>query len=252
MTAVHYEDMRNKVALLTGAASGIGEACARQFAAQGCRLLLMDRDEERLHGLSQALGAIAAPGSVTDEATVSAAVDSCLRHFGGLDYAVNSAGVAGAPAAIADTTLDAWQDVININLTGVFLCLKHQLRVMQAAGSGAIVNIASGAGVIATPHLSPYCASKHGVLGLTRTAAMELATGGVRINAVLPGSTQTPMLEASLQQGPQLEKMILASIPCGRMGSAEEIAAAALWLCSSQASYVNGHSLVVDGGTLCR
>ena len=164
MTAVHYEDMRNKVALVTGAASGIGEACARQFAAQGCRLLLMDRDEERLHGLSQALGAIAAPGSVTDEATVSAAVDSCLRHFGGLDYAVNSAGVAGAPAAIAETTLDAWQEVININLTGVFLCLKHQLRVMQAAGFGAIVNIASGAGVIATPH--GRCEDQCGAAGL--------------------------------------------------------------------------------------
>jgi|TARA_R100000005_G_scaffold5300_1_gene2623 NAD(P)-dependent dehydrogenase (short-subunit alcohol dehydrogenase family) len=252
MSAAIYPDMHDKVALVTGAASGIGEACARQLAAQGCHLVLLDRDERRLRVLTDALKAESSVGSVADEAAVMAAVELCESRYGRLDYAVNSAGVAGRPAAIADTSLDAWREVIDINLTGVFLCLKHQLRAMRAAGAGAIVNIASGAGLIATPQLSPYCASKHGVLGLTRTAAMESATTGVRVNAVLPGSTQTPMLEASLQQGPELKKMILASIPCGRMGTADEIAAAALWLCSTQASYVNGHSMVVDGGTLCR
>ncbi|MDP4788422.1 MAG: SDR family oxidoreductase [Haliea sp.] len=250
MAAPLYSDMQGNVALITGAASGIGEACARQFAAQGCRLVLMDRDESRLLALTAELGAIALCGSVTEEASCMAAVDACLRHFGKLDYAVNSAGIAGKPATVTDTSLEAWQEVINVNLTGVFLCLKHQLQPMRSAGRGAIVNIASGAGLIGTPQLSPYCASKHGVLGLTRTAAMECATSGVRVNSILPGSTRTPMLEASLQQGPALEQMILNSIPCGRLGTADEIAAAALWLCSSQASYVNGHSMVVDGGTL--
>ncbi len=249
---MNYPDMRGKVALVTGAASGIGEACARQFAAQGCRLVLLDRDADRLGALAAELGAHAISGNVTDEETVVATVDACHSHFGGLDYAVNSAGVAGKPAALEETTLEEWQRVTNINLTGVFLCLKHQLRTMKAAGSGAIVSIASGAGLIGTPFLAPYCASKHAVLGLTKTAAMEVARCGVRVNAVLPGSTRTPMLEESMRQGPELETMILNSIPCGRLGTADEIAAAALWLCSAQASYVNGHSLVVDGATIAR
>ena len=212
--------MRGKIALVTGAASGIGEACSRQFAAQGCRLLLLDRDVDRLKMLAAELDARVVAGDVTDEDTVERAVAACEAHLGGLDYAVNSAGVAGKPAALDDTTLEEWQRVTGINLTGGFLCLKHQLRAMKAAGKGAIVSIASGAGIIGTPYLAPYCASKHAVLGLTKTAAMEV--------------------------------MILNSIPCGRLGTADEIAAAALWLCSAQASYVNGHSLVVDGATIAR
>ncbi len=251
-SAVSYPDMQGKVALVTGAASGIGEACARQFAAQGCHLMLLDRDSGRLEALAAELHAQVIIGDVTDERAVKDAVMACQTHFGGLDYAVNSAGVAGSPAALDDTTLEEWQRVTNINLTGVFLCLKHQLKAMKAAGSGAIVSIASGAGLIGTPYLAPYCASKHAVLGLTKTAAMEVATAGVRVNAVLPGSTRTPMLEDSMRQGPELEAMILNSIPCGRLGTADEIAAAVLWLCSTQASYVNGHSLVVDGATISR
>ncbi|MEQ9462876.1 MAG: SDR family NAD(P)-dependent oxidoreductase [Haliea sp.] len=251
-SGVQYADMRGKIALVTGAASGIGEACSRQFAAQGCRLLLLDRDVDRLKMLAAELDARVVAGDVTDEDTVERAVAACQAHLGGLDYAVNSAGVAGRPAALDDTTLEEWQRVTGINLTGVFLCLKHQLRTMKAAGKGAIVSIASGAGLIGTPYLAPYCASKHAVLGLTKTAAMEVASSGVRVNAVLPGSTRTPMLEDSMRQGPELEAMILNSIPCGRLGTADEIAAAALWLCSAQASYVNGHSLVVDGATIAR
>tara|TARA_R110002110_G_scaffold157570_1_gene354460 strand:- start:3184 stop:3957 length:774 start_codon:yes stop_codon:yes gene_type:complete len=250
--AVSYTDMQDKVALVTGAASGIGEACARQFLAQGCRLVLLDRDGDRLAALAAELGAYAISGDVTAEQAVAEAVAACQTRFGGLHYAVNSAGVAGAPAALEDTTLEEWQRVTSINLTGVFLCLKHQLKAMKAAGSGAIVSISSGAGLIGTPGLAPYCASKHAVLGLTKTAAMEVARTGVRVNAVLPGSTRTPMLEDAMRQGPELETMILNSIPCGRLGTADEIAAAALWLCSAQASYVNGHSLVVDGATIAR
>ncbi|MDO8861986.1 SDR family NAD(P)-dependent oxidoreductase [Haliea sp. E1-2-M8] len=250
--AVSYADMQGKVALVTGAASGIGEACARQFAAQGCRLVLFDRNSDSVEALAVELGAHAIAGDVTEERAVADAVAACQTHFGGLDYAVNSAGVAGKPAALEDTTMEEWLRVTGINLTGIFLCLKHQLKVMKAAGSGAIVSISSGAGLIGTPYLAPYCASKHAVLGLTKTAAMEVAPSGVRVNAVLPGSTRTPMLEDSMRQGPELETMILNSIPCGRLGTADEIAAAVLWLCSAQASYVNGHSLVVDGATISR
>ena len=173
--AVSYTDMQDKVALVTGAASGIGEACARQFLAQGCRLVLLDRDGDRLAALAAELGAYAISGDVTAEQAVAEAVAACQTRFGGLHYAVNSAGVAGAPAALEDTTLEEWQRVTSINLTGVFLCLKHQLKAMKAAGSGAIVSISSGAGLIGTPGLAPYCASKHAVLGLTKTAAMEVA-----------------------------------------------------------------------------
>ena len=250
--AVSYKDMQGKVALVTGAASGIGEACARQFADQGCRLVLFDQNSDGVTALAQELGAQAISGDVTDERAVADAVAACTNGFGSMDFAVNSAGVAGTPAPLDETTLDEWLRVTSINLTSVFLCLKHQLKAMKAAGSGAIVSISSGAGLIGTPYLAPYCASKHGVLGLTKTAAMEVARSGVRVNAVLPGSTRTPMLEDSMRQGPELETMILNSIPCGRMGTADEIAAAVLWLCSAQASYVNGHSLVVDGATISR
>lgn len=250
--AASYTDMQGKIALVTGAASGIGEACARQFAAQGCSLVLFDQNRDSVKALAQELSAHALSGDVTDEQAVKNAVAACQAHYGGLDYAVNSAGVAGKPASLEDTTVEEWQRVTSINLTGVFLCLKHQLKVMKTAGSGAIVSISSGAGLIGTPYLAPYCASKHGVLGLTKTAAMEVASSGIRVNAVLPGSTRTPMLEDSMRQGPELETIILNSIPCGRLGTADEIAAAALWLCSAQASYVNGHSLVVDGATISR
>jgi len=134
----------------------------------------------------------------------------------------------------------------------VFLCVKHQLRWMKAQGHGAIVNIASGAGVIATPNMGAYCASKHGVLGITKTATQEVVKTGIRVNAVLPGSTRTPMVADSLKQSPEVEKMVLDSIPCGRFGEAVEVAQAIVWLCSDRASYVSGEAMLVDGGTVCR
>jgi NAD(P)-dependent dehydrogenase (short-subunit alcohol dehydrogenase family) len=257
MAEVRYADMQGKVALVTGAASGIGEACARQFAAQGCRLVLVDRNGARLQALVAELAvsgttACSVAGDVTEEATSAAAVARCQSDYGQLDYAVNSAGIVGASATIDQTSLEEWQRVIAINMTGVFLGLKHQLRAMLAAGRGSIVNISSGAGLVGIPHLCPYSASKHAVLGLTKTAAMEVAPKGLRVNAVLPGSTRTPMVEEAIRQGPEVERQILNSIPCGRLATAAEIAAAVLWLCSEQASYVNGLSLVADGAFLCR
>jgi NAD(P)-dependent dehydrogenase (short-subunit alcohol dehydrogenase family) len=257
MAEVRFADMQGKVALVTGAASGIGEACARQFAAQGCRLVLVDRSAERLQALVTELGkggttACSVVGDVTEEATSAAAVARCQSEYGRLDYAVNCAGIVGASASLDQTDLAEWQRVLAINLTGVFLGLKHQLRAMIAAGRGSIVNVSSGAGLVGIPYLSPYCASKHAVLGLTKTAAMEVAPRGLRVNAVLPGSTRTPMVEEAMRQGPEVERQILNSLPMGRMATADEIAAAVLWLCSEQASYVNGLSLVADGAYLCR
>ena len=257
MAEVRFADMQDKVALVTGAASGIGEACARQFAAQGCRLVLVDRNGERLQTLVTELAragksARSLIGDVTEEAISAAAVTQCQTEYGRLDYAVNSAGIVGASASLDQTSLEEWHRVLAINITGVFLSLKHQLRVMLPAGRGSIVNISSGAGLVGIPHLSPYCASKHAVLGLTKTAAMEVAPKGLRVNAVLPGSTRTPMTEEAMRQGPEVERLILGSIPTGRMGNPDEIAAAVLWLCSEQASYVNGLSLVADGAFLCR
>lgn len=257
MAEVRYTDMQGKVALVTGAASGIGEACARQFAAQGCRLVLVDRNATRLEALVGELAkagtaASSVIGDVTEEATSAAAVQKCQAEYGRLDYAVNCAGIVGASATIDQTSLEEWQRVLAINLTGVFLGLKHQLQAMLAAGRGSIVNVSSGAGLVGIPYLSPYCASKHAVLGLTKTAAMEAAPKGLRVNAVLPGSTRTPMVEEAMSQGPEVERQILNSLPSGRMATADEIAAAVLWLSSEQASYVNGLSLVADGAFLCR
>jgi NAD(P)-dependent dehydrogenase (short-subunit alcohol dehydrogenase family) len=179
---------------------------------------------------------------------VRAAVDA----FGRLDCAVNGAGILATPALIHDLDLDAWQRTLAVNLTGVFLCLQQELRVMRAQGAGSIVNVSSGGGVLGTPALGHYCASKHGVLGLTKTAAMENARSGVRVNAICPGSTDTPMLQGFMGSSPDARKMILASAPSGRLGTAKEVAEAAVWLCSDRASYVSGESLFVDYAAVSR
>ena len=174
-----------------------------------------------------------------------------VAAFGGLDCALNNAGITGAPSPIQDLALAEFERVIALNLVGVFLCMKHEIPAMQARG-GAIVNMASGAGLVPTPALAPYCASKHAVLGLTKTAALENARTGIRVNAICPGSTDTPMLQASMAIDPQVKKMILSSQPGGRLGTPEEIAEAAVWLCCDRASFVTGHSLIVDGGAVAR
>jgi NAD(P)-dependent dehydrogenase (short-subunit alcohol dehydrogenase family) len=148
--------------------------------------------------------------------------------------------------------LEDWSRTLSINLTGVFLCMKYEIPVMQSQGGGAIVNVASGSGVIATPGLAHYCASKHDVLEITKTAAVENARTGIRINAICPGSTDTPALRAAMRQSPQIEKMIMASLPGGRLGQPEEVAEAAVWLCSDRASFVSGESMLIDGGTVAR
>jgi NAD(P)-dependent dehydrogenase (short-subunit alcohol dehydrogenase family) len=249
--------LEGKAVLVTGAASGIGLATALACAREGARVLLADAAEAA--GV-RAADAVREAGfeagfvraDVTREAEVAAMVGAATQRFGRLDCAVNSAGVTGAGGPLQELSLEDWSRTLAINLTGTFLCMKHELAVMRAQGAGSIVNMSSGAGVIAVPGLAAYCASKHGVLGLTKTAAVENARSGVRVNAILPGSTDTPMLQAAMAQDPKLRKLIESSSPAGRLGLPHEIAEAAVWLCSERASFVNGESMLVDGGSVAR
>ncbi len=248
--------VEGKTALVTGADSGIGRATALALAREGAKVLVCDIDDAE--GKS-AVAEIAGAGGearyahvdVTDESQVEAMVRDALEHFGRLDCAVNNAGITGPGGLIPDYDLETWSRIVAVDLTGVFLCLKHEIPALRGGG-GAIVNMASGAGLIAVPGLAPYCASKHGVLGLTKTAAIENATSGVRVNAICPGSTDTPLLRGAMAQDPRLEKMVLANQPGGRLGMPEEIAEAAVWLCSDRASFVTGESMLVDGGAVAR
>ncbi len=161
-------------------------------------------------------------------------------------------GITPLPGPLHELALDEWNRTLTINLTSVFLCMKYEIPVMQKQGVGSIVNMASGAGIVPTPGLVSYCASKHGVLGITKTAAVENATTGVRVNALCPGCIDTPMLRTTMDRDPKIEKMILASLPGGRLGNPEEVAEAAVWLCSDRASFISGDSMLVDGAAVAR
>ena len=249
--------VQDKVALVTGGGSGIGRKTAELLAREGARVLVCDLDEQ---GGQETTAAIAESGheaaflrvDVCVEEEVEAMVAHCLERFGRLDCAVNNAGIGGPAGGLDAIALSDWNRVLAVNLTGVFLCMKHEIPVLRTAGAGSIVNMSSGAGLIATPGLAAYCASKHGVLGITRTAAIENAQTGVRVNAVCPGSIDTPMLRAGMAANPEVEAMIRASMPIGRLGEAEEVAEAVVWLCSERASLVTGHAMGVDGGALAR
>ncbi len=249
--------LAGKNALITGAASGIGEATAKLFVEEGARVLLADINFKKGELLAQELRKSGGDAQfvhcdVTDEKDVKNMVAEAVARLGALDCAVNNAGILGVSAALDTMTLQSWQQMIDVNLTSVFLCLKYELREMKAQGFGSIVNIASGAGVIPVPNKADYCAAKHGVLGLTKTAATENLKSGVRVNAVLPGCIETPMLQQSLASGVEVENMVRDSIPCGRFGRPQEVAQSVLWLCSDRASYVSGISMLVDYGTVCR
>jgi NAD(P)-dependent dehydrogenase (short-subunit alcohol dehydrogenase family) len=244
-----------KVALITGAASGIGRATALAFAREGARVVCADRDIE---GGEVTVETVAAAGGeasfvecdVTDESQVEAVINGVVEKHGRIDCAHNNAGITGAMGPIHQLDFDAWKNTLDVNLNGVFLCLKHELARMQQQGSGAIVNTASAGGLVGVPGLSPYCASKHAIIGLTKTAALENAAHGIRVNAVLPGSIDTPMLQGYMSMGPAVEKAIKAGQPGGRLGLPEEIAEAVVWLCSDRASFVTGSPMLVDGGAV--
>jgi NAD(P)-dependent dehydrogenase (short-subunit alcohol dehydrogenase family) len=249
--------VEGKVALVTGAGSGIGRGSALAFAREGARVVVADLDAETGEQTAAAIRADGGEaafvgGDVSREDDVRETVRFAIERFGRLDCAHNNAGITGQPAPIQDLGLEAWSQLLAVNLTGVFLCLKHEIALMREQGEGAIVNSSSGAGLVASPGLAHYCASKHGILGLTKTAALENVRTGIRVNAVCPGSIDTPPLRAFMTSSPQAEKMVLSSQPGGRLGMPDEIAEAVVWLCSERASFVTGESLVVDGGALMR
>jgi NAD(P)-dependent dehydrogenase (short-subunit alcohol dehydrogenase family) len=227
----------DKVALVTGAGLGIGLATAKAFAKAGAAELV-----------SAGHKAIAVPCNVAHEAEVAAMVEQTVSAFGRLDAAYNNAGVQSPAVETADASGEEFDRVEAINLRGVWNCMKYELRQMREQGSGAIVNCSSIGGLIGLPGRAIYHASKHGVIGLTKSAALEYASKGIRINAVCPGTIETPMVAEMLAKEPDAMRDILRDQPIGRLGRPEEIATAVLWLCSPGASFVIGHALVVDGG----
>lgn len=246
-----------KAVLVTGTSSGIGRATALAFAREGARVAALDQEtaggEETIRLIKKAGGEAAAiPCDVAKPAQVAEAVRRAVKAFGRLDCAYNNAGVEGAAALTADCTEENWDRVIGINLKGVWLCMKAEIPEMLEGGGGAIVNCASIAGLVGFDGIPAYVASKHGVLGLTKTAALEYATKGIRVNAVCPGVIQTPMIERFTKDDPKAYAALLAGEPVARVGRPEEIAESVLWLCSDAASFVTGHPLVVDGGWVAR
>jgi len=248
----------NQVALVTGAASGLGLATARAFAASGAAVALADYNEDAVQNAADALTAsghraIAIRCDVSDDAQVEAMVARTVDAFGRLDIAYNNAGVQNVLAETADSPRDDFDRIIAINLRGIWSCMKFELQQMRKQGSGAIVNCSSLGGLVGGAERGTYHAAKHGVIGLTKSAALEYAARGIRVNAVCPGLIWTPMVDQMVAggQGPALEAMT-ASIPMQRHGRPEEIADAVLWLSSSMASYVTGQSISIDGGFIMR
>lgn len=243
----------NKVALVTGAAMGMGLATVKAFAEAGAAVALADYNEEALQAATQELvdagyQAIAVPCDVSNKAQVAVMIEQTVAKFGRLDAAFNNAGIMIPAVETADAKNDDFDHVVAINLRGVWNCMKYELQQMREQGSGAIVNNSSIAGLSASPRRASYGATKHGVLGLTKSAAVEYAAQGIRINAVCPGNIQTPMVTDMIEKGRITMDDMIGDLPIQRIGQPEEIASAVLWLCSPGASFVIGHALVVDGG----
>ena len=244
------KNFENKIALVTGGSFGIGKATAVAFAQRGAKVIIADVVEN-----PDALKEIKGVGSdgifikcdVSKENEVSALIDKAIGHFGRLDFAFNNAGIEGQMANTQECTEANWDKTLAVNLKGIWLCMRHEIPHMLQKG-GAIVNCASIAGLVGFPGLPAYVASKHAVIGLTKTAALENAKTGIRINAVCPGVIKTAMVDRITGKDKVAEKQFESMEPVGRMGQPEEVAAAVIWLCSEGASFVTGHALAVDGG----
>lgn len=246
--------MENKVVLITGAAQGIGFAAARTFAKAGASVALADWDVALVNKATNQLiaeghKALAIVCDVSNDAQVKAMIDKTVETFGKLDAAFNNAGIQNVLADAADQTIEDFDRVMGVNLRGVWSCMKYELQQMRKQGNGAIVNCSSIGGILGGPQRGTYHGAKHGVIGLTKSAALEYARLGIRINSICPGIIHTPMVDKMMAGGQQdiLDAMIEA-VPAKRLGKPEEIADAVLWLCSDMASLVVGHTLVVDGG----
>jgi NAD(P)-dependent dehydrogenase (short-subunit alcohol dehydrogenase family) len=243
-------DFSGQVALVTGAASGMGFATAKAFAKSGPAVTLADRNETALNAAAEILRAeghdiLAVTCDVADEAQAARMVERTVQKFGRLDMAYNNAGILGPMGDITEETADGFDEVNAVNLRGVWTCMKHELLQMARQGSGAIVNCSSLGGLVGLPGRAAYHASKHGVIGLTKCAAMDYAAKNIRVNAICPGCIDTPMGDGI---DPAAMKEFLRDQPIGRMGAADEVAAAVLWLCSPGASFILGAALPVDGG----
>ena len=248
--------LQGKVALITGVSSGIGRASALVFAREGAKVVAADAaledGQETVQMVREAGGsAIFIEADVSNAAEVEALVNRASEAYGRLDCAFNNAGV-GHTGTIADCTEEEWDHVMGINLKGVWLCMKFEILYFAMHGGGAIVNTASTAGIVAHPSRAIYTASKHGVIGLTKAAALQYANAGIRVNAVCPGPIRTGLTEPGWSRDPQAEIRAISQVPMGRIGTPEEVAEASAWLCSDAASYVTGHSLVVDGGSVAQ
>jgi NAD(P)-dependent dehydrogenase (short-subunit alcohol dehydrogenase family) len=244
--------IRDSAVIVTGAGSGIGRATARRFAEEGANVVVADVDveggERTVRDVRDAGGdATFVETDVSDRTDVEAMVAEAVETYGGLDFAVNNAGVEGDTHPTADQPMDNWDRVIDVNLRGVFLGMRAELPAMLENG-GAIVNVSSIAGEVGFRGSGPYVASKHGVVGLTKTAALEYSNQGVRVNAICPGVIRTPMVDRAAERNPEMIEQISAATPLGRVGEPEEIGDAVVWLCSDDASFVTGEAMVVDGG----
>lgn len=245
--------LEGKIALVTGASSGIGKATALAFARAGAAVVVAARrraeTEETARQIIDAGGrAIAVATDVSSEPQVRALVETAVRTYGGLDIAFNNAGVFGTEGPMHDVSEAYWDSIMAINLKGTWLCMKHEISAMLDQGSGAIVNMSSTAGLTGWSAAALYSASKFGVVGLTKSAALQYAPAGIRINAVCPAFTRIESIDAMVAQAPGADQQMTASIPLGRIGTMEEVAEAVLWLSSDAASFCVGHALTLDGG----
>ncbi len=242
----------SKVVVVTGGAAGIGQSAAVAMAREGARVVVADiaGAEETLSKIREVGGVgLAVRCDVRKSADIRSAIRTCVETYGGLDCAFNNAGIGGGFVPLIDLDEGAWNDIVAVNLTGVFLCMKYEIPEMLKRGGGAIVNTSSGAGIKSSPDVSPaYNASKHGLHGLSKGAAVEYASRGIRINAVCPGLIRTPLSEGTLLADPSIARSIIAKHPIGRVGEPEEVTSLVLWLCSDEASFVTGAMIPVDGG----
>lgn len=252
--------MEQRVVLITGAATGIGRETALAFARRKARtrLVISDVNEKELNKTAEHVKEAGAEvlsviADISEAEAVRKMIDKSVEEFGRLDVACNNAGIGGESAATADYSIEGWDKVMNINLRGQFLCMKYELRAMHKNGGGSIVNVSSILGKVGFAQAPAYVAAKHGLIGLTKTAAVEYAEQGIRVNAVCPGFIETPMLEnAELTTNEETKQYLVSLHPVGRLGKPREVADVIVWLASEEASFVTGHSLLVDGGYTAR